>query len=851
MSVLSTLASWTRKRKRLLAGLVGCAVQGISVCVPGVGLAAELLGTLANNAAEDLLDPETKQPLSRDQVEQIEGWVRGLTKSYSGLLDRLEQLNVPDAGTVADLSRTLAQTLGAHRELLDAFDRCAALVREQTLSLGIIERKLDEQFHVQQRMAAGLEEIKAMFIRSPLLEEWTQLRRARPEAVQAVAEADEHFLAGRKEQGIAVLLGLLRQRGVGEATLAHHVGLLELSRGRVSEAREQLRRATRVTSEGASGPPAALGGTVARLATLSGRSDGSGWRSLPRGFRLGGKYLVMEEVGRGGMASVYRAENVVGFGQDREVALKVPSPDLMRDEQTRLRFEQEIEVSLRLSSVEHSHIVKVLDHETFNDPFTGQKLSALVMEFVSGVNLGRWLARRSASGRPIGLDEVRTVMLGVCAALEHAHEMGVFHRDLKPQNVMVAKGSVVKLMDFGIARVLEEGRESLTRLGQVVGTPTYMPPELLGMNPVVDARTDVYLAGNLLLELLTGDPAGDAESRDDSPAAWVELIADSMNRVRSKRPAGMAAFRERLLEEAPAPVPTPAPTPASRPASHSPPPQPSPPTTVDVPQRASELPQGMVNSIEMKLVRIPAGKFLMGSPNDESARSHHEHQHEVEITRAFWLGSHPVTVGQFRVFVQASGSRIKRGWEHPGFPQDDRHPVVCVSWNDAQAFCAWLSSSKNPWFYRPGWLCRLPTEAEWEYACRGGARSYQTFHFGNRLSSTQANFDGECPYGGAYKGPSLRKTTPVGSYLANAWGLYDLHGNVSEWCADWFDNDYYLHSPAEDPPGASEGSFRVVRGGNWDRHGRECRSAFRGWVAPSSQYHDLGFRVALVPSEDK
>jgi hypothetical protein len=177
MSVLSALASWSVKRKRLLAGLVGCAVHGVSACVPGVGLAAELIGSLVEKTTEDLLDPETNQPLSREQVEQIEGWLASLAQSYGGLLDRLEQINLPDSGTLANLSATLAQTLTAHRDLLDTFDGCAAQVRKQTLSLGLIERKLDEHFHVQQQMAAGLEEIKELFIRSPLLGEWAELRR--------------------------------------------------------------------------------------------------------------------------------------------------------------------------------------------------------------------------------------------------------------------------------------------------------------------------------------------------------------------------------------------------------------------------------------------------------------------------------------------------------------------------------------------------------------------------------------------------------------------------------------------------------------------------------------------------
>src|SRR5207302_1524831 len=135
------------------------------------------------------------------------------------------------------------------------------------------------------------------------------------------------------------------------------------------------------------------------------------------------------------------------------------------------------------------------------DPYTGHELYGMVMEFVEGQSLARFLARRKAAGRPLSVEEVRGVMERVCLALEHAHAQPapVFHRDLKPANVMVGKG-LVKLMDFGIARVLEEGREQVTRAGQAVGTLAYMPPELLGSSAVVDARTDVYLAGNLLLE---------------------------------------------------------------------------------------------------------------------------------------------------------------------------------------------------------------------------------------------------------------------------------------------------------------------------------------------------------------
>jgi formylglycine-generating enzyme required for sulfatase activity len=142
----------------------------------------------------------------------------------------------------------------------------------------------------------------------------------------------------------------------------------------------------------------------------------------------------------------------------------------------------------------------------------------------------------------------------------------------------------------------------------------------------------------------------------------------------------------------------------------------------------------------------------------------------------------------------------------------------------------------------------LPTEAEWEYSCRGGAPAYQVFHFGNSLSSTQANFDGTSPYGSAGKGVYLERTCKVGSYGKNRFGLHDMHGNVWEWCSDWYGADYYGKSPRRDPQGPSEGSHRVLRGGGWRLDGRRCRSAFRLGNMPESRRHHLGFRVALVSS---
>ncbi len=530
--------------------------------MPAVSLAAETLGQLAEKAVEDLLDPESKQPLGREQLAQLNEWMASLSQKYSGLLDRLEQLPLADRGTLEQLTQAVEAAIQGRDDLAREFDACLVEVRRQTLSLGFIERKLDEHFHVQQRMAASLEEIKDLFALSPMMSEWAEFRRARPEAVRAVREADEHFLAGRKDQGIAVLLGLLRQRGVGEATLAHQLGLVELSRGDPAKARQHLRQATQA------GHMPVVSTSLASLSTMSSRGVAV-WRSLPRGFLVGRKYRIEAEIGRGGMASVYRAERVAAFEKERVVAIKVPAPSLMSDPDTRQRFEQEIEVSRRLTRDGIAPIVRVLDYEIFDDPYTRQEQYALVMELIEGMSLAQYLARRREENNPLKIDEVQRVMEAVCAALEHAHAQGVYHRDLKPHNVMVANGLVVKLMDFGIARVLDDSAASPTRSGQVVGTLAYLPPELLHGTGIVDARTDVYMAGTLLLELLTGDASGDPESRPDSPKAWIDLIAASTSRIRGNRPASVALFRARLNEQTPGakispPPPPPGETPLQR-----------------------------------------------------------------------------------------------------------------------------------------------------------------------------------------------------------------------------------------------------------------------------------------------
>jgi formylglycine-generating enzyme required for sulfatase activity len=254
----------------------------------------------------------------------------------------------------------------------------------------------------------------------------------------------------------------------------------------------------------------------------------------------------------------------------------------------------------------------------------------------------------------------------------------------------------------------------------------------------------------------------------------------------------------------------------------------------------------ITNSIGMKLTLIPAGRFLMGSPADEAERDPEEAQHEVAITKPFYMGVYEVTQAQYRAIYPKHNAHFNE--KNGGGPD---HPVEQVRWREAVEYCAKLSAL--PAEKKAGRVYRLPTEAEWEYACR--ARSKTAFNVGDTLSAAQANFNGNAPYGKADKGPHHQKTMKVGSYAPNAFGLYDMHGNVMEWCADWYDPAYYKNSPKEDPSGPAEGVvptgfakdyFHVVRGGCWLDEGRACRSAYRFRLQSSEPYRLVGFRVVCT-----
>ena len=243
--------------------------------------------------------------------------------------------------------------------------------------------------------------------------------------------------------------------------------------------------------------------------------------------------------------------------------------------------------------------------------------------------------------------------------------------------------------------------------------------------------------------------------------------------------------------------------------------------------------KGITNSIGMKLVLIPKGTFTMGSPESEEGRDSVELQREVTLSKDFYLGVTEVTQAQYQKVMGYNRSEFQ-GDEVQG--DSTNHPVESVSWNDAAEFCRKLSDL--PEEKKAGRVYRLPTEAEWEYASRAGSKT--AFSFGDEAESLSEH--------GWFDANSHHQTHPVGELKPNSWGLYDMHGNVWEWCSDWYGD--YPKGAVRDTAGPHEGLGRVLRGGSWGYQAAVCRSAFRYWDEPSTRCNtDYGFRVALSSPE--
>ena len=597
------------------------------------------------------------------------------------------------------------------------------------------------------------------------------------------------------------------------------------------------------------------------------------------------KYRIVRLLGRGGMGVVYEAEH---SRLRTRCALKVLSPAIRSHPDFIARFEQEARVMAQLA---HPHIARVVD--------LGENGDWLEMELADGVVLPdgeRAVSLADLADAHDGRLEqtlVADIMRQLLEGLAFAHERGAVHRDLKPANILLFGGDaekpIAKIADFGLVRLVGEDwvrsqaelsmsrsaslgdRETMggndeggTSTRSLLGTYDYMSPEQKEGEPT-DKPSDVYAMGLILFRLLTGERSlgFDLPSHLDETLnpEWDGLVRCALNPRAEGRYADAAAMLEALAAVGPqgrrperrgASVVKPEPVAEPKPVKNQLPPGLEPVANAEYASVAG-LAEGSAEAQERQrqameawgwplevcagktgiLFRlIPAGTFTMGSPENEPGREDdQEMQHEVTLTTPFYLAKFPVMHEQWEAVMR------NRPWRflNPG----REAPVEQVSWDDCQEFVAKLSGLEGP---LAGYEYRLPTEAEWEYACRAGT---QTALYNGDLASAE----GVCPnldQVGWYAENSDDATHPGGGKAPNAWGLYDMLGNVWEWCFDWSDD--YPASAMTDPVGPREGSLRVLRGGSWYGNAGYCRAADRFRGDPADSYDFLGFRVALAPT---
>jgi eukaryotic-like serine/threonine-protein kinase len=576
------------------------------------------------------------------------------------------------------------------------------------------------------------------------------------------------------------------------------------------------------------------GGAGTNIPVQSSQTDRTGLSDAELG--LPDRYEILRRVGAGGMGQVYLARDLgeTGLGR-RQVAIKLVLDSLTNSPENHERFAREIRIA---EDLEHENIVRIYTHGRSN-----RGVLFMVMQYVDGGSLLDRL-RELASGR-FEEDEAIDIGKQMCTALMVAHDRGVIHRDIKPGNVLLKREKIpserwiAKLADFGLARSLDLPPNSGS---YTAGTFGYRSPEQRKNNSV-DVRSDIYSLGATLYHLLSGEmPEGPLDwggisegfrsiieramaRRPEDRFQTARGFYDGLNDLDSPSREQRSAVRKKsILSELKQPTvhvtpSAPHVTPVTKPVVSRT------ETRESVIATKSEIAESpateFTNSLGMQFRLIPAGKFLMGSPGNEKGRSSDELQHEVILTRPFYLGIYPVTQGEYERVMGRNPSHFK----------GDRHPVECVSWEDAMAYIERLNSIHEE--KSLGRRYRLPTESEWEYACRAGSTS--AYCFGAEESRL-----GDYAWYGSNSGS---ETHPVGKKKPNAWGLHDMHGNVWEWCSDWYGD--YPGVTVTDPTGPKDGLLRVHRGGGWSGGAAYCRSSCRSWYDPSSRFLSLGFRLAL------
>ena len=515
-----------------------------------------------------------------------------------------------------------------------------------------------------------------------------------------------------------------------------------------------------------------------------------------------GPYILIRFLGRGGFGEVWLGEKRTKYATT-QFALKFL--DASKADFDAIRKE----ASMWVKASGHPNVLPIIEADEYDGHIV------IVSELALDGSLSDWLNRHG--GKADSLDAAVRMTDGILAGLEHLHSKPITHRDLKPDNILL-QGDTPRLADFGLARVLK----TVHTTQNTAGTPLYMSPE--AWRNIRTEQMDLWAAAVIFYQLLSGSVPFDGDD-------WASLMYAIMNEEAKPLPGAIdkplrdfvaTALKKNLNERYPTAN-------AMRSELQKAYRQTlrivNQPTTV-APDPALVMPETIVIADELEnrrrrdgFVLIPAGEFMMGSENGSGDE---EPIHKVKISRPFEMGKCQVTQAQWRAVMMGDKWWAKLMRNNPSRFEGANLPVESVSWDDAQEFIKKLNAKND------GYLYRLPTEAEWEYACRAGSTG---------------DYAGDLEEMVWHSGNSAGKTHPVGEKKPNAWGLHDMHGNVWEWCMDWYSSDYYKQSPSVDPTGPSTGSYRVGRGGSWSYLALFCRSAYRNWFAPSVRTGILGFRL--------
>jgi formylglycine-generating enzyme required for sulfatase activity len=598
---------------------------------------------------------------------------------------------------------------------------------------------------------------------------------------------------------------------------------------------------------------------------------------LPADTILRSRYKIITLLGKGGFGETYLAEDLdIPTNPKPKRVVKLLSPQNRNPQVLQLAkelFDREAEVLYRLGQLS-DQIPNLFAHFEEKGEFY------LVQEFVDGHDLTTELT----PGKQLSEAEVVKLIQEILEVLAVVHQHKIIHRDIKPQNIMRRRqdGKLV-LIDFGAVKEIQGMTISQGQITSTVciGTPGYMPNEQAKGKP--NLCSDVYAVGMLGIQALTGiSPHQLPEDSSTGEVIWRQWanVGDRVagvltNMVRSNHGQRYQTATEALQVLIPPPPPPPSPPPPPVPrrkiiqtlglvgagfglaivgerllfnkSEQNPGVSdksglalktfPFETVTVDargkITKRDNHQAQYFVedlgNGVTLEMVQIPGGKFLMGSPPEEAGRGDNEGpQHEVTVPE-FFMGKYEVTQAQYQAIMGNNPANFK----------GEKRPVERVSWNDAVEFCKRLSQKTRRSY-------RLPSEAEWEYAARAGTTT--PFYFGETITTDLANYDGTYTYASAPKGEDRQQTTDVGKFPPNSFGLYDMCGNIGEWCLDKYNNTYD-GAPTDGSAWLSSGDNLVLRGGSWIYVPKVCRSASRLNNLRAGRvyvYDAIGFRVVCA-----